>query len=281
MIEEKGTTIQTSTFDLQTLAAGFPPSAETMLLDMRLTDEAAASSRLFRIYRPVPAHFHKTCDEYLQVITGRGIFVVDEGRPSNWGQDSCFSSGATWCTAFRKSSRRLSWSSLSTRRGAIRRMFISSIPPTARQRASSARSSRIRDGGRHPDHRLNVSIRNHPFSPAINDAVAHASAFNHGALTSTQPDFHSYGWAAGPCKLSQMSNFYCHPASGGGLPCLATFRRKSDSSDSLHSASHLKVWCLSAHFRGEFLIFVSSYVSFVGMKRMSAVGPQLFVSFPT
>ena len=85
MIEEKATTIQTSTFDLQTLAAGFPPSAETMLLDMRLTDEAAASSRLFRIYRPVPAHFHKTCDEYLQVITGRGIFVVDGGEPIELG----------------------------------------------------------------------------------------------------------------------------------------------------------------------------------------------------
>ena len=75
----------TSTFDLHALAGQFPPSADTMLLDMRLTDEPAASSRLFRIYKPVPAHFHKTCDEYLQVILGRGKFVVDGGEPIELG----------------------------------------------------------------------------------------------------------------------------------------------------------------------------------------------------
>lgn len=75
----------TSTFDLEALARKFPPTSETMLLDMRLTDEAAASSRLFRIYRPVPAHFHQTCDEYLQVISGRGTFIVDGGDPLELG----------------------------------------------------------------------------------------------------------------------------------------------------------------------------------------------------
>ncbi len=74
-----------SVFDLAALAAKFPPTAETMLLDMRLTDEPAASSRLFRIYRPVPAHFHKTCDEYLQVIAGRGKFAVDGAEPVELG----------------------------------------------------------------------------------------------------------------------------------------------------------------------------------------------------
>lgn len=68
-----------SIFDLQALAAKFPPTADTMLLDIRLTDEPSASSRLFRIYRPAPAHFHRTCDEYLQVISGRGKFVVGDG----------------------------------------------------------------------------------------------------------------------------------------------------------------------------------------------------------
>lgn len=56
-----------------------------MLLDMRLTDEPAASSRLFRIYRSVPAHFHATCDEYLQVVSGRGVFVVEDGEPVELG----------------------------------------------------------------------------------------------------------------------------------------------------------------------------------------------------
>jgi mannose-6-phosphate isomerase-like protein (cupin superfamily) len=85
MENKERTAMQTSTFDLQGLAQQFPPAAETMLIDMRLTDEAAASSRLFRIYRPVPAHFHKTCDEYLQVICGRGTFIVDGSDPIELG----------------------------------------------------------------------------------------------------------------------------------------------------------------------------------------------------
>src|ERR1035441_10380425 len=63
----------------------FPPTADTMLLDIRLTDEPAARARLFRIYQPAPAHYHKTCDEYLQVISGRGKFVVDGGSPVELG----------------------------------------------------------------------------------------------------------------------------------------------------------------------------------------------------
>ena len=74
-----------SIFDLKAMAAKFPPTADTMLLDIRLTDEPSASSRLFRIYRPAPAHFHKTCDEYLQVISGRGKFVVDGSDPVELG----------------------------------------------------------------------------------------------------------------------------------------------------------------------------------------------------
>jgi len=77
--------MQTSTFDLQALARRFPPGADTMLLDMRLTDEPEASSRLFRVYRPVPAHFHQTCDEYLQVICGRGKFIVEGSEPVELG----------------------------------------------------------------------------------------------------------------------------------------------------------------------------------------------------
>jgi len=84
-ISERSSADKTSTFDLAALAAKFPPTADTMLLDMRLTDEPAASSRLFRIYRPVPAHYHQTCDEYLQVITGRGKFIVDGGPPVELG----------------------------------------------------------------------------------------------------------------------------------------------------------------------------------------------------
>jgi mannose-6-phosphate isomerase-like protein (cupin superfamily) len=68
-------------FDLPALARTLPETAETMLLDLRLTDEATASSRLFRIYTQVPAHFHKSCDEYLVVISGRARFVVGDAQP--------------------------------------------------------------------------------------------------------------------------------------------------------------------------------------------------------
>jgi mannose-6-phosphate isomerase-like protein (cupin superfamily) len=68
-------------FDLQALAKTLPESAETMLLDLRLTDEPAASARLFRIYTHVPAHYHKGCDEYLVVISGRAKFVLEDAEP--------------------------------------------------------------------------------------------------------------------------------------------------------------------------------------------------------
>lgn len=77
--------LNSSIFDIAALAKKFPPTADTMLVDIRLTDEPAASSRLFRIYRSAPAHYHKTCDEYLQVVSGRGKFVVDGQEPVELG----------------------------------------------------------------------------------------------------------------------------------------------------------------------------------------------------
>ena len=54
-----------SVFDINKIASNFPNAANTMLIDTRLTDEQHASSRVFRVYRPTPAHYHATCDEYL------------------------------------------------------------------------------------------------------------------------------------------------------------------------------------------------------------------------
>jgi mannose-6-phosphate isomerase-like protein (cupin superfamily) len=84
-MSESSPLLNSSVFDLKALAAKFPLAADTMLLDVRLTDEAAASSRLFRVYRPVPAHYHKTCDEYLQVVTGRARFAVEGKDPMELG----------------------------------------------------------------------------------------------------------------------------------------------------------------------------------------------------
>jgi mannose-6-phosphate isomerase-like protein (cupin superfamily) len=68
-------------FDILAIARNFPHSAETMLIDTRLTDEAEASSRVFRVYASVPPHYHATCDEYLFVVTGRAIFSMGDVAP--------------------------------------------------------------------------------------------------------------------------------------------------------------------------------------------------------
>ncbi|WP_127088223.1 cupin domain-containing protein [Aquabacter cavernae] len=63
------------------IAARLPATAQTMLADEYLTDRPEASCRVFRAYRPVPAHFHRECDEYLYVLSGRGTFWM--GDPSD------------------------------------------------------------------------------------------------------------------------------------------------------------------------------------------------------
>jgi|SRR5579872_3533922 len=65
-------------FDISTVAASFPTTAETLLVDQYLTNRPEASARVFRVYRPTPAHYHATCDEYLYVFSGRGTFWMDD-----------------------------------------------------------------------------------------------------------------------------------------------------------------------------------------------------------
>jgi mannose-6-phosphate isomerase-like protein (cupin superfamily) len=65
---------KSAVFDIHAIADAFPETASTMLIDTRLTDEPEASARVFRVYTPVPAHYHATCDEYLLVISGRARF---------------------------------------------------------------------------------------------------------------------------------------------------------------------------------------------------------------
>src|SRR3954466_8520702 len=67
-------------FDINAIKQKFPASAETMLVDTRLTDEQEASCRVFRIYVDVPAHYHTSCDEYLLVVSGRGMFRIADGE---------------------------------------------------------------------------------------------------------------------------------------------------------------------------------------------------------
>jgi mannose-6-phosphate isomerase-like protein (cupin superfamily) len=68
-------------FSIPDLAATLPATAETMLTDIRLTDEQAASCRIFRVYRTVPAHYHTSCDEYLYVLSGRAEIAIAGDAP--------------------------------------------------------------------------------------------------------------------------------------------------------------------------------------------------------
>jgi mannose-6-phosphate isomerase-like protein (cupin superfamily) len=69
-------------FHLLQIAAAFPQSAETLLLDTYLTDEPSASSRVFRVYRPTPPHYHIHSDEYLYVLSGKGTFWIGDAANS-------------------------------------------------------------------------------------------------------------------------------------------------------------------------------------------------------
>lgn len=72
------TNARSARFDLASIIAKFPQTADTLLIDEYLTDTAAASSRVFRVYRGTPPHFHRGCDEYLYVLSGRGTFWMED-----------------------------------------------------------------------------------------------------------------------------------------------------------------------------------------------------------
>jgi mannose-6-phosphate isomerase-like protein (cupin superfamily) len=65
-------------FDIASIAAAFPETAKTLLIDEYLTNRPEASARVFRVYRPTPPHYHATCDEYLYVFSGRGTFWMKD-----------------------------------------------------------------------------------------------------------------------------------------------------------------------------------------------------------
>ena len=60
------------------IARSFPATADTRLIDTYLTNEPAASSRVWRVYRELPPHYHSSCDEYLYVLSGRGTFWMGD-----------------------------------------------------------------------------------------------------------------------------------------------------------------------------------------------------------
>jgi len=64
--------------DLNEVMASFPETAESLLLDRYLVDHGTASARVFRVYRPTPAHFHRLSDEHLYVLAGTGTVWLED-----------------------------------------------------------------------------------------------------------------------------------------------------------------------------------------------------------
>lgn len=67
--------------DISVVAAKFPETSETTLIDTYLSDSAEASARLFRIYHPLPAHYHQHCDEHLYLYSGVLVFQIEDSAP--------------------------------------------------------------------------------------------------------------------------------------------------------------------------------------------------------
>jgi len=68
-------------FDVHAIAKSLPEQSDTLLIDHYMTDNPEGSSRVFRIYRPTPPHFHRHSEEYLYVVSGRGTVWMD--KPAN------------------------------------------------------------------------------------------------------------------------------------------------------------------------------------------------------
>jgi hypothetical protein len=122
-------------FDVTAIAASFPPTASTLLIDHYLTNRQAASARVFRVYKSTPPHYHATCDEYLFVLSGRGTFwMEDASTKAQFVAGTYCSSSAARCMRCLTFLRSRWCSSRSIRRGASPPISSSSIPKTARPR---------------------------------------------------------------------------------------------------------------------------------------------------
>jgi mannose-6-phosphate isomerase-like protein (cupin superfamily) len=75
---QKSAAPATGRFDIIDFAASLPATATTLLVDRYLTDKPSASTRVFRVYKPTPPHYHVNSDEYLFVLSGRGTFWMQD-----------------------------------------------------------------------------------------------------------------------------------------------------------------------------------------------------------
>jgi quercetin dioxygenase-like cupin family protein len=68
-------------FDIKEIVTRFPDEADSTIVDTYLTNEPSASARIFRVYHPIPPHYHETCDEYLYLLAGKVNFAIADEAP--------------------------------------------------------------------------------------------------------------------------------------------------------------------------------------------------------
>jgi mannose-6-phosphate isomerase-like protein (cupin superfamily) len=79
-MNEASASPKSARFDVAQIAASFPPTATTLLIDKYLVNRDVASARVFRVYKGTPPHYHATCDEFLYVFSGRGTFWMEDAK---------------------------------------------------------------------------------------------------------------------------------------------------------------------------------------------------------
>jgi hypothetical protein len=98
---EQERTADFNRFDVFEIASKFPDTADTMLLDTYLTNEEAASSRIIRVYKPFPPHYHPTCDESSTYFAAKGFSGWEAlSRPVSSNLAICCSFAKVWCMPF-------------------------------------------------------------------------------------------------------------------------------------------------------------------------------------
>lgn len=68
-------------FDLAAVRAELPKESDRAMVERRLVDNGGTGVRVFRVYRPIAAHYHHYSDTVLKVLAGEADLVIDGGEP--------------------------------------------------------------------------------------------------------------------------------------------------------------------------------------------------------
>ncbi|MCG8323975.1 MAG: cupin domain-containing protein [Thiotrichales bacterium] len=62
-----------------------PEESDQLYVERRLLDNGNIGVRVFRVYKPVPPHYHAYSSTYLSIQSGRALFAIEGGEPFKAG----------------------------------------------------------------------------------------------------------------------------------------------------------------------------------------------------